>query len=573
MKKIIIIAAIIIGLTIGWFVISRGENARNQSSLIESLDTFTVERGTLSQTVGAKGSIHSNQSANLYWEIPGQVEKVNVTQGMQVSAGDVLATLKTTSLPANIILAQSDLVSSQKALEDLFHSQSKQAAALKALDDAQKALEDALNPENIQAQVLVELANSQVAVDTAQQQFDILTAPVPQSALDQSYANLLLAEDKLLATRDTIAKIERQFMYGAAGIPTFLPDEFKVQVRTEIRRALRKALDGLQIQLTQDQLSYEKSLNRYNQLLSPPDPIDVGVAKANLAAANSQLVEAKREWDRVKNGPSAADIAVHEAILADAHREWERLKDGPDPEDITLLEAQIAASKAALRQTKVTAPFDGVITMVETQMGDLVNPDTLAFRIDDISHLMVDLMISEIDIYLVKDGQDVVLTFDSVLAKEYHGEVVEVAMVGTELLGGISFNVVIELLDFDEDIRMGMISDINIVIRQKRDVLLIPSRAIQVLNGDKVVYVKGGGNPRIEDQNLMDWLQNLFGRLTIKMDGVHPVRIELGESANFTSEVIAGDLKPGDQVFIDPPEEITNIPERQNSSGFIFEHP
>lgn len=573
MKKIILISGAIIVILIAGLVISLNSNAGNQGALLEDLDTFTVERGTLSLTVDSKGSVHANQSAILFWEIPGQVGGVSVTPGMQVSAGDVLATLETTSLPAHIILAQSEIVSAQNALDELFQSQAQQAAALKALDDAQKALEDALNPELAQAQALVEIAKAESAVETAQRQLDILTAPVPQSAIDQAYANLLLAEEKLEATKDLIRKIEQQIKFGVAGLPAMLPNEFRNKIRTEYRKALRQALEGLQLQLTQDQLAYDGSLNRYNHLFVPPDPIEVAVAKANLAAAKVQLEDSKQGWERIKDGPSKGEIAVLEAKLADARREWERLKDGPDPDDIALLEAQIAASQAALMQTKITAPFDGLITRVETQSGDQVNPGTLAFRIDDVSHLLVDLEISEIDIHRIDVGQDVVLTFESVLAKEYQGEVIEVAMVGTQELGAVKFNVVVELHEADEYVRVGMTSEANIVTNQKEDVLLVPNRAIRILEGDKVVYVLGAEYPGIGSQSQSQGSSNPFSRFISRTSGLRPVRIEIGETSNFLSEVISDDLKPGDQVVIDPPTELTNIPERQASSGFGFEHP
>jgi hypothetical protein len=45
-------------------------------------------------------------------------------------------------LPQNVILAQADLVSAQKALDDLVNSGLQQAQALQAVEDAQKALDD-----------------------------------------------------------------------------------------------------------------------------------------------------------------------------------------------------------------------------------------------------------------------------------------------------------------------------------------------------------------------------------------------------------------------------------------------
>jgi len=158
MKKFIISIFIIIALLVGGFFVFRGIAARQQATLVEGLETVPVQYGALESGIGATGNIRSNQSALLFWEIAGQVGEVRVKPGDQVAANDILATLKTTSLPPNVILAQTEFVNSTKALDNLLNSTSQQAAALQAVDAAENALEDALNPEVAQAQALEKIA-------------------------------------------------------------------------------------------------------------------------------------------------------------------------------------------------------------------------------------------------------------------------------------------------------------------------------------------------------------------------------------------------------------------------------
>jgi HlyD family secretion protein len=573
MKKAIIITVSILIILVAGFFVSRAMSAKNQVDVLTDLEVVTVERGTMPFTIGAKGRVYSNQSAVLSWKISGKVAQVAVSPGARVSAGDILAILDTDSLPPNVILAQSDLVVKQSALDDVYQSQMQQANAYKAVADARKALEDAQNPALSQAQAQVEVATSRAELEEAQRQYDILTALVPASAINQAYANLLLAQDKLAQTRETVQQIEQQILFGAAGLPEFVPDVFRTKVRTDIRKALRQALEGLQIQLTQDQLAYQNSLARYNNLLEPPDPIAVAVAEANLAAAKLQLEDAESRWDQLKDGPSDADIAVLEAVLADAQREWQRLKDGPDPNDILALEAQIAASQATLIQTRISAPFDGIITWVQTQPGDQVGPGVPALRVDDVSHLFVDLEISEIDINQIEVGQDVNLAFEAVLAKTYHGKVVEVAEVGTVMAGSVSFLVRVEILNADEDIRIGMTSDVDIVTRQKENVLAVPNRAIRALDGEPVVYLLGGAPAHVQDQDRLLEAGGLLAKFNARDPGLYPVQVSLGEASSRLTEVIAGDLEPGDQVVVDPPSELTQIPSSRSSTRIIFRHP
>jgi multidrug resistance efflux pump len=53
----------------------------------------------------------------------------------------------------------------------------------------------------------------------------------------------------------------------------------------------------------------------------------------------------------------------------------------------------------------LTSPFNGTITEVNSMAGDLVNAGTVAFRIDNINQLLVDVNVPEVDINSIKVGQ------------------------------------------------------------------------------------------------------------------------------------------------------------------------
>jgi len=188
------------------------------------------------------------------------------------------------------------------------------------------------------------------------------------------------------------------------------------------------------------------------------------------------------------------------------------------------------------------------------QPGDQVSAGTLAFRLDDLSTLLVDLNVSEIDINLVQLGQNVVLTFDATLAKEYHGTVVEVANVGTETQGVTGFRVTVELLDADEDVRPEMTSAVDIVTSEVGDVLLVPNRAIRLLDGERVIYILTESPEKLADE-----LENNSKGLPVFRSGgsplnaMLPIPVTLGASSALYSELIAGDLKEGDLVVLNPP--------------------
>jgi HlyD family secretion protein len=437
--------------------------SRSEVADPENARTAPLAAVPVSEVVGATGTVSSNQSATLEWKTSGLVGETYVQVGDVVQAGDVLAVLDPGSLTPLDILAEADLVSAQRALDNLLKSEVQAASALQGVDAAREALEDARSPGVDQAAALQEIADAEKAVYEADRKLKILTNPVSKAALDQAQANLVLAEKKLNDNQEAIDRIQKKLAKR--------DDQYKF---FESRKLYKRILEGLEIQRIQLQKSVENSRQRYINLQSPPNPNDVAVAEANLLGAQAQLLEAEREWQRIQDGASPAEIALLEAQLADAQRELERVIDGPTPEDIAAAQARVAAAQATLDNIRIAAPFSGVITEAISTPNDQVTPGTPAFRMDDLSHLWVEVGISEIDVNLVEPGQPVVLTFDAILAKEYKGEVVEVSPVGSTNLGLVDFKVKVELLDADQDVRPGMTAAVEIFVNQVVEALFVP---------------------------------------------------------------------------------------------------
>lgn len=407
------VLAVLSVLLIAGVVLFTQLNASAQEAT--SYQTEPTAPGNLTATVGATGSVHASQSATLVWKTSGTVAQVNVRLGNNVKADAVLGSLEETSLPQNVILAQTDLVSAQKALEDLLDSSTDQAQAVIALREAEDNYEDAKEYR--------ESLNERV-------EYQVVRINVIQTP------------------------------FGVRRVPSL------------------------------------KTIKYY------PDEEEKAIADEKLALA--------------------------EAKLKDAQRTYDRLKDGPNPEDVIAAKARVNAARAALDQSRVTAPFAGTVTQVEPLVGDIIATGQAAFRVDDLSHLLVDVEISEVDINLITNGQPAVISFDAVQGKSYHGQVVEVGAVGLVASGAVNFTVTLELTDADEQVRPGMTAAVEIQVVDLQDVLLVPNRSVRVVDGQRVVYILKDGQPV-------------------------PVNIELGASSDSYSQVTGGNLQLGDPVILNPP--------------------
>jgi len=492
---IVIVAAAIVGF--GMF------RRQQQASAATNYQTESARRGELTATVGATGEVRANQSALLAWQTTGTVGEVTVRAGDAVTADQVLTTLEITSLPQAVILASADLVSAQKALDDLRNSQIQQAQALQTVEKAEQTLEDAQNPELAQAKALEAIATAQKAVENAERSVRWAKSPATQSYIDEAQAQVTLAKDRLDRAKEKYEPYENR------------PEDNVTRAR-------------LLSDMAAAQQQYDAAVRQLNSMQGTASGSDIALQEANLATAQAQLLEAQREYERIKDGTSPADIALLEAQLADARREYERLKDGPDPADIAVAEARVAAAQATLNLARIVAPFDGTVTEVFSKPGDQAAPGTPAFRLDDLTHLLVDVQVSEVDINRIEVGQPVTLVFDAIPNVEYNGTVSEVAPVGATTQGTVDFTVTVELTDADQAVKPGMTAAVNMVVDQLQDVLLVPNRAVRTLEGQRVVYV-------------------------LKNGILEPVEIELGASSEQTSEVLDSELQEGDLIVLNPP--------------------
>jgi len=503
MKRVIIIIVVIAVIVAGIILWQQYKSEKAQADFQSGMQTEAIAKGTLVSTIGATGTVRSKQTANLDWQTSGTVEKVLASVGDSVKTGQVLASLEETSLPQNVILARADLVNAERGLEDLLNSDLQQAMALQALESAQQALDDLNNPELQQALGLQAIADAVKTVEFAERAVNSLKGTASTSDIDAAEAQVVIAKDELDRAQDKFAPYADK------------PDD-------NLQKATYQSL------LAEAQQKYDYAVRNYNYLLSAASETDLALAEANLATAKAQQLEAERQYERIKDGPNPADVSLLEAQLADAQREWERIKDGPDPDDLSVAQSRISAARATLNQAELIAPFDGVLTVREIKNGDQIVPGTPAFRIDDLSSLLVDLEVSEVDINQIREGQEVSLTFDAIGGQEYFGEIIEVGLVGAQEEGIVNFTVTIELSNADEAVRPGMTSAVNIIVGKLDNVLIVPNRAVRVVDKQRVVYV-------------------------INSDGsLKLVEIILGASSDLYSEVLEGEIEAGETILLNP---------------------
>lgn len=367
--------------------------------------------------------------------------------------------------------------------------------------------------------VLAVLTDASLPANVLLARADLAAAEKALEEVQESKAAAAQAQLAVANARDALDAAQRRYTWNQEG-----------------NRATSDTLKAAKAKLAVERERMERAETAYRN--APGDLSEGGEKSAAFLAYNNARIAYNRalssyNWyvghpNEIEQAQLEADVAVAQAQLDDALREYERLKDGPDPSDVAGAEARVAAARATLEQAWVTAPFDGTVTAVHLQPGDQVTPGTAAFQLADLSELYLDVDVSEVDINRVGQDQAATLTFDAILDQTYHGRVIEVGTIGESLQGVVNFKVTILIEDPDKDVLPGLTAAVNVVVDELEGVLLVPNRAVRVRDGERVVYVLRDGQ-------------------------MEAVPIVLGTSSDTDSEVVSGDLSPGDSIVLNPP--------------------
>jgi len=253
----------------------------------------------------------------------------------------------------------------------------------------------------------------------------------------------------------------------------------------------------------------------------------VGQASFNVEIARLQL-EALREG-------RPADVNAAYARLAQAQRELERLQAGPSPFELDRAEAAIAAARIerdqaqiALDRQRLVAPFDGVITSVNAEVGGLALPGVPIVELADLSELRLVVQVDEIDVRLIREGAPARVRLDALPEVALDAVLESIALVGTNNAGIVNYDVRVRLLTEDPRARVGMTAEAAVVVETRSDVLVVPNQYIRL---DRL-------------------RRNAFVNL-LEPDGtLREVSVTLGLQGQDSSEVIAG-LREGDVIAVD----------------------
>ncbi len=253
--------------------------------------------------------------------------------------------------------------------------------------------------------------------------------------------------------------------------------------------------------------------------------------------------------------------------------------------------AQLSASKAQVNQAAanlkqaqtnrsyatIISPVDGVVLSRAVELGQTVASSLQApvlFTIAlDLKNMQIDTAVAEGDVGRLTESMKTTFAVDAFPGRSFEGVVRQVRNAPVTTSGVVTYDAVIDVDNTDGALRPGMTASVTFVLAQVADAVKIPNAALrfkpsreqlQALSDEFGIQL--GARPNREGRGSAgggggggDGKPNLGDKKRVfKLEDGKPkvVMVKPGLTDGSATEMLEGDLKPGDQLIT----EITGLP-------------
>lgn len=235
-------------------------------------------------------------------------------------------------------------------------------------------------------------------------------------------------------------------------------------------------------------------------------------ARAVADQTRLEAERAEREWQRTQQlaqqqvvSDTAMDLDRTRALTAQAAVVANQAR-------IQQAEAAVEAARATLEKTVITAPFDGVVLDVTTEVGEWISPSPPGVPIPPVLDLIdpealyVSAPIDEADVARLRTGFPVRITLDAFRGQSFAGKLTYLSsFVETRQEQNRTLRVEAEFEEaqLPPNLLPGLSTDVEIILDAREDVLRIPTYAL--LENSRVLVVDSG---RLVEREVTTGLHN-----------------------------------------------------------------
>ncbi len=288
------------------------------------------------------------------------------------------------------------------------------------------------------------------------------------------------------------SRLRSEISPGIAGLVVEIPARKGARVKKgDILLRLNDREHKAQVELAQRALEAARAL--LEQAQAEADYAQAQWARAQDLSKNKVVSETAFELDRTRALTTKSAVAATQARLHEA-------------------EASVDVAKALLEKTVITAPFDGIVLDVSTEVGEWISPSPPGVPLPPILDLIdpgalyVSAPIDEADLARIRVGLPVRITLDAFRGRAFDGVITYVSsFVETRQEQNRVLRVEAEFheTDLPENLLPGLSADVEIILDARENVLRIPTYAL--LENNQVLVVEAS---RLVERKVTPGLHN-----------------------------------------------------------------
>jgi len=196
-----------------------------------------------------------------------------------------------------------------------------------------------------------------------------------------------------------------------------------------------------------------------------------------------------------------AQVAIQEAAVVTSEASLAHIQALPRYVDVAALYAALDSANAALAlvnekylKTQIIAPFAGVITDLNYEIGEQVTIGAAAAGMLSEGEFQITALVDEADVTKVELNDKVEVTFDAFGDDVLFGAFIASVDPAEQIIEGVVYyQITVHFTESSDLFRSGMTVDLTITTEEKTDVLTAPQRGVLQQNGQRYVRVMEGG--------------------------------------------------------------------------------
>jgi HlyD family secretion protein len=264
----------------------------------------------------------------------------------------------------------------------------------------------------------------------------------------------------------------------------------------------------------------------------------VNEAKAALDSAKSQLKYDESEYMR--------DQELFESgFIARSGMESSKTKFETSEQAVKRMQSQYDRALTNLGYATIVSPVNGTIISRKVDEGQTVAasfsaPDLFEIA-EDLSKMRIETSISEADIGMIKQGQNVTFSVDAFPTETFTGTVKQIRLSPTTTQNVVVYTVIIDVDNSDLKLMPGMTAFVTILIQERNDIWKTENTAFLIRTYKNILPEnKDIASGKATPANTLIILRNNKEILIPYIKGL---------STSTESEIIADGLQPGDVII------------------------